>query len=408
MLSQYLLNVVVNEMSVMNSALPTVYFIFRFSIFLFLGLVVLKLPMLQNGIELFCLYLAKLTAYLLSIVDDHIRREGATILRKTYGYAIEITKECSGLVYVVFVSAAVMAVRTGWLVKIKAILLFSMIIEFLNLMRLASLVYVNVLFETSFFDSYHKQFWPLIFSIFILVAFVCWVYRYYSKLSEFRFHVLKSDNIRLLWVRGVLFFFLAFAAWKLLINSVLLTIIIGFSGVFVNSLYGEIEPRIGYDEALGVWDISTNIFIPARPWENNSYQPNLKLSDTTVISLGGLSGYTQGLPLFWFLILLASSRKAKYFIVGSIFILACSVISISLLATYQIMVTLDGAPLFRLFNAPYIMVPPSAPGWLITIMKPMVDFSRSVAVFVVPAVLAFIFCFSKSMAAPQGDTVLCH
>ena len=141
---------------------------------LFLAIAVIKLPVLEPYIDLFCLWLAKVTAFVLYLFDDTVMRNEAIVYRKTYGYAFEVTKECSGLMFMAVFLSAVMAFPASPMNKIMGLLFAIVATVAINLFRLMTLLYLKVFLPSNQFDVAHEQIWPLLLALFIVAAYAVW------------------------------------------------------------------------------------------------------------------------------------------------------------------------------------------------------------------------------------------
>lgn len=140
-------------------------YLLKLILYLFIGMVILKLPILQPWVDEFCLLLAKSVSGILGLFDAGIERHGIIVLRDTYGYAVAIGKECSALEFVIAISAATLACPAPILKRIKVLVIFIIVFQLLNVFRLMTLIYAKVLLNAHFFDIFHEQFWIFLLSI---------------------------------------------------------------------------------------------------------------------------------------------------------------------------------------------------------------------------------------------------
>jgi exosortase/archaeosortase family protein len=146
-----------------------------FFLYLLIGFVVIKHPSAEAAVDGLCLGLAKAMTWLLSSVDSGVARHGATVIRNTWGYALEVTTDCSALNYSVALTAAIFAATpvtfTQRLLTALAGLFF---IQLINLLRLICLLYAKVLFPLPVFYTVHEQVWPLLLAFSTVGFFIMW------------------------------------------------------------------------------------------------------------------------------------------------------------------------------------------------------------------------------------------
>lgn len=149
-------------------------FLVRLLLYLLVGFVALKSSVIQPLIELFCLQLAIVAASVLNIFDAAILRDDAIIYRNTYGYAIEITKECSALEFLVTLCAAILAFSASRYQHLKAVFISILLVTGINLIRLMSLIYFKVGFSLHNFLIVHEQIWPFLIALLVGGFFLHW------------------------------------------------------------------------------------------------------------------------------------------------------------------------------------------------------------------------------------------
>jgi len=149
-----------------------------------LVLIVIKLPILEPYIDLFCLWLAKATVFVLHFFDGAVMRNEAIVYRKTYGYSFEVTKECSGLMFLSIFVSAVLAFPARAINKLKGLIFAVVVTVAINLFRLMTLLYLRVILSSDQFDVAHEQLWPLLLALSIAVAYSFWAY-YTLRIEQF-------------------------------------------------------------------------------------------------------------------------------------------------------------------------------------------------------------------------------
>lgn len=146
----------------------------RFWPCLFIGFWAIKAPMLVPFIDEFCLGLVTLSTLILNLFDAEVMRSGVIIYRHTYGYSIEVAKECSGLEYFLVFVVSILAIPVSWASRAKGILLAFAVVEGLNLVRIMSLLYLKVGLPPRQFDIVHEQVLPYLLNILLVIAFMFW------------------------------------------------------------------------------------------------------------------------------------------------------------------------------------------------------------------------------------------
>jgi exosortase/archaeosortase family protein len=141
---------------------------------LLLLMVLIKLPVLGPYVDLFCMWLAKVTASVLHLLDEAVMRNEAIVYRKTYGYSFEVTKQCSGLTMLVVFLSAIIAFPATAINKLKGLVFAIVFNVSLNLFRLMTLLYLKVFLSPAQFDVAHEQLWLLLLALLTVVAFAVW------------------------------------------------------------------------------------------------------------------------------------------------------------------------------------------------------------------------------------------
>jgi len=167
------------------------FYIIKLTLYLLIGMVLIKLPMAQPLVDEICLWLAKSLASVLGLFDAGIERHGNTVIRYTYGYALIVSKECSGLSFIVSLTAAALACPIPIIKRLKAIVMFVVVWQFINILRLITLVYAQVLLPQDYFDLFHELFWMLLSTTVATGLFVVWARHY----THFFAHALSKPQV---------------------------------------------------------------------------------------------------------------------------------------------------------------------------------------------------------------------
>lgn len=146
----------------------------QFFLYLLIGFIILKLPVVQPAIESFCMLIAKFIELILSTVDDSVQVSGAIVYRYNFNNAVEIDKACTVLEYITTMTAALMIFPTSLKKRVAALLLAIVIYQSVNTLRIISLLYVQAGFSSDVFDFVHFRLWPFILILFSGLYYIFW------------------------------------------------------------------------------------------------------------------------------------------------------------------------------------------------------------------------------------------
>lgn len=96
---------------------------------------------------------AGVTAAFLKLSGMPVQRDAA-VLSHPAGFSCEIYYKCTGLILVLFLSAALLALPGRWSSKIKRLISGAVLVFALNFMRLTALFYIGVRYPQAF-DLFH-------------------------------------------------------------------------------------------------------------------------------------------------------------------------------------------------------------------------------------------------------------
>lgn len=114
----------------------------------------------EKILEPFDALTAGVTAAFLRLSGMPVQREMA-VLSHPAGFSYEIYYKCTGIVLVLFLSAALSALPGGgWKKKIKSVILGAVLLFALNYLRLTSLFYIGVYYPRAF-DLFHYILWQI-------------------------------------------------------------------------------------------------------------------------------------------------------------------------------------------------------------------------------------------------------
>ncbi len=137
----------------------------------------LSIDSLQASLDLFNLFLAHLSFFLIQGFDSQITLNAAVLRHGSGGFALEVTRLCNALSISALWCAALLAYPLGWRKQLAGLLLGLVLIQFFNVLRLISLLYLGVWLERPHFDLIHEQFWPLLLHLLIIIGFAFWLVR---------------------------------------------------------------------------------------------------------------------------------------------------------------------------------------------------------------------------------------
>lgn len=109
---------------------------------------------------------AGVTAACLKISGMPVQRDAA-VLSHPAGFSYEIYYKCTGLILVLFLSAALLALPGRWSSKIKSLISGAVFVLALNFLRLTSLFYIGVRCP-QLFDLFHGILWEIAMLGFVL------------------------------------------------------------------------------------------------------------------------------------------------------------------------------------------------------------------------------------------------
>ncbi|MFC2155353.1 archaeosortase/exosortase family protein [Acidobacteriota bacterium] len=109
---------------------------------------------------------AGMTATFLRLSGMPVQRDAA-VLSHPAGFSYEIYYKCTGLILILFLSAALLALPGRWSSKIMCLIFGAVLIFALNFLRLISLFYIGVHYPRAF-DLFHGILWEIAMLGFVL------------------------------------------------------------------------------------------------------------------------------------------------------------------------------------------------------------------------------------------------
>ena len=147
------------------------WYISKFFCYALLGFIFIKLPIVQPLVESFCEMLANATYYVTYLFDNSVKIQKTVIFRKS-AYAVDVSKACSALGYVVILFSAILAYPTKLRKKVRLLLEAFLFIQVLNVIRITSLLYARSLLDMQQFNFIHEQLWIYIFLLAVCSFFI--------------------------------------------------------------------------------------------------------------------------------------------------------------------------------------------------------------------------------------------
>lgn len=124
-------------------------------------------------LQAFCGTVAAHVALLSRIFDPNLVRSAAIITSS--GFSIEVVYECTGAFTMFILNAMILSWPASWQRKLLGIVGGCAVLYLLNLLRMATLVYVGGHYSSEFFDSFHKYFWQATFIAVVLLVWFVWL-----------------------------------------------------------------------------------------------------------------------------------------------------------------------------------------------------------------------------------------
>lgn len=159
-------------------------------VFVFLILLVslftleLLMPVQQHVIIPFTGFLAKLSAFILTPLDDTVIAYGKVLQFTDTGFAVSIEAGCNGVEATIVLIAAVLAFPAPWKARFAAIALGFLAVQSLNIVRIISLFYLGD-WNFEAFKWIHLYLWPALIMLDVLIVFILYL-RYLARNSASR------------------------------------------------------------------------------------------------------------------------------------------------------------------------------------------------------------------------------
>ncbi|MDO6525927.1 exosortase/archaeosortase family protein [Motilimonas sp. 1_MG-2023] len=376
-------------------------YLLQLSFCLFMVFIILKLPISQPAIDDFCLLLATVTAEMLGIIDSNVRQNGSVYYWKDYRHAIDVTKECSALMFLGTAVAAILAFPVTWQKRVFGIILAIVVIEGANILRLVVLLYGLVILDRPLFNILHYQVLPFLLGLVTTLFFLLWANRQTatSELTKGKpLHSLMPPIKKcLIWFVPIVLF------WQFLAGSVVIPAAMSVNEVWIEFNYKDIQAQVVKNQQ-NEWGVSSRLFKAEYPYLHNSYQPELKLTDFAYQPLGVTMAFTLGLPIYWLLIFMFASRRLKALFWGTAVLCVGVTINTCVSSYYIMSQLLASSELLRvLLPSGHVYVPSFAGDWTLFVIRPFRDVSNFLCVLILPVLLFLAFCREKTGSLNNGS-----
>lgn len=122
--------------------------------------------------------LAATSGALLNAIGERVHVAGTVIAGQQF--AVDVRGGCNGLEAVVFVCAAMLAFAAPWRTRIAGAISAAIILEAVNVIRVASLYWIGV-YHRSMFETFHLAIWQTVMFAIAVLLFVTWVSRFATR-----------------------------------------------------------------------------------------------------------------------------------------------------------------------------------------------------------------------------------
>ena len=152
-------------------------YILKLGALLLLGFYCLSLPFVHGFIDVYCRELAQVLAGVVNIFDSGVEAHDSIIFRHSYAYAVDVDSSCSGLDFVLILTAAILAYPLPWHKRLLMLIPAIGFVLVLNGVRIVSLLYVRLWWDMPEFHFTHEQVWPLLLALSVNFYFLFWFVR---------------------------------------------------------------------------------------------------------------------------------------------------------------------------------------------------------------------------------------
>ncbi|WP_368857658.1 exosortase H [Thiolapillus sp.] len=131
-------------------------------------------PVQQAIVIPFTESIASLSAWLIKAFDSGVIAYSNIIRDQQSGFAVAIEAGCNGVEATIVLVAAMLAMPTPWKLKLIGIGSGFLAIQFMNLLRIITLFYLDQWNRTAF-DWAHLYIWQALIMLDVLIVFLIWL-----------------------------------------------------------------------------------------------------------------------------------------------------------------------------------------------------------------------------------------
>jgi exosortase/archaeosortase family protein len=152
---------------------PVFLFLVVFAVFMGLFYVfALFLPFYERHFPYYLGFNARLSGYILAFLGQNITVEGASI--SSPAFSITIARGCDAIEPTALFICAVLAFPERFVKKIWGIITGTLLLAFLNLIRIVTLFLIGVYFHKAFHIT-HVDVWQAMFIFFAVILWILWL-----------------------------------------------------------------------------------------------------------------------------------------------------------------------------------------------------------------------------------------
>lgn len=118
--------------------------------------------------------IARLSAWVMELLDPTVQASGAIIRNARTGFGVQIEAGCNGVEPTIILAAAILAFPSALLEKALGILVGLVLIQLLNLIRIVSLYYLGQWNQVAF-EWAHSYVWQALIMVDAIVIWLFWL-----------------------------------------------------------------------------------------------------------------------------------------------------------------------------------------------------------------------------------------
>lgn len=155
-----------------------VRFMWIFPLCLLVGFGLLLAPFMQPVMDRSTNFLVSVTAAAIRLFGGHAVAQTNFLRNPISGFAIEVKDTCNASNVTILLWAAILAFPAPLLEKLKGATVATLLLHFVNLLRIVSLYYLGQ-FDNAWFEFAHVYVWEGLIVLVTLVLFWMWVQQVY-------------------------------------------------------------------------------------------------------------------------------------------------------------------------------------------------------------------------------------